>query len=179
MTKTTTKTTTKKRTVVIAPLKWQAIRFQLEGTNLYVQAARKRKNEPYRTQAGWYGLPTIGLRLALIEAGKLLGFAKSRLKLALFVEPEGFDVKDSMPLYRVVEGQFRPYDEEDGAEKAWEKDAMVLDPGWRAEVVIRYDAAVISPTEVVRVVGEAGSSCGLGAHRPGKGGELGRFTASA
>lgn len=169
-------TATKKAVVQIKLPNWQAIRFRLEGTSPYLQAPRKR-SKPYTSPKGWHGIPTVGLREALIRAAPHVSRIKtwtSSVKICVYVEPDGFDADDGMALVRIKKGRPVPFAD---AEAKWEKDANLYE-SWQADVVIRYDADVFGAMDVVQLVQSAGVEIGIGGHKIGNKGEFGSFSAA-
>jgi len=50
---------------------------------------------------GWYGIPASAFRNAMISACRLVGFKMTLAKLSVFVESDGFDRVDSIPLVKI------------------------------------------------------------------------------
>jgi hypothetical protein len=164
----------KSKAVVIPAPKWEAIRFELEGTAPYLQAPRSR-DKPYTTKEGWHGIPTAGIKRAMAQAAPFKGAKKTSVKLGIFVEAAGVDVDDGMTLCKITRGKPVPFEE---AEAKWEKNAHVFEEGWRAEVVVRYDADAFKDQEVVQLLQSAGLEVGIGGHRVEVKGEYGSFAAA-
>ena len=152
----------KTRKVQIKPPNWKGVRFRLEGTAPYVQHPFGR-DTCYLAAEGWNGIPTFGIRQSLLWAARSFqlksgGRPSSRyLKFGIFVENDGFDAQDASPLCRITKGRPRPYAEVPGAH--------VFASGWKAEVVIRFDADWWKPQEVIGLLRLAGSEVGIGRSR--------------
>lgn len=116
---------------------------------------------------GWYGIPCSSFRSAMISACRTVGFVMTRAKLAIFVEPDGYDREDNSPLVRILEGEPEPYmahvRNEGGTvdlrcRPMWRQ--------WRADVQVRYDADMLAPADVANLMQRAGLQVGLGEGRP-------------
>ena len=116
--------------------------------------------------AGWPGIPASAFRKAMISACRLVGFKMTLAKLALFVDADGFDVVDGLPLIR-IEGTPEP------VEMAVRNETGVADirvrPMWReweATVRIRFDADMFTLPDLANLLMRAGQQVGVGEGRP-------------
>ena len=141
------------------------------------QAKKNRKKEPrdfeddylqamHFSEEGWHGMPAAAYRAGLISACRIVGFAMTRAKLALFVEADRIDKLDGMPLIK-IEGEPQmvkhyvrlPHGETDIRVRAmWKK--------WSAEVRVRYDADMFSFEDVGNLMDRVGTQVGIGEGRP-------------
>lgn len=118
------------------------------------------------SEEGWIGFPASGMRAALISACRLVGFVMTRAKLSLFVEPDGMDAKDAIPLVRLYgepEMYIAPVRNSSGvadlrSRPMWRK--------WSAFVTISYDAAQFDVTDVTNLLLRVGRQVGIGEGRP-------------
>lgn len=115
---------------------------------------------------GWAGIPASAFRAAMIDACRLVKFKMTFAKLSVFVEADGFDVIDGIPLVK-INGE-------------WEQTIMharnqtgVTDirvrPMWRdwsANLRIRVDADQFSIQDVANLLLRAGQQVGIGEGRP-------------
>lgn len=143
------------------------------------QAKKGKKKEPkdfkkmwedagHRTADGWYGIPAPAFRAALISACRIVGFAMTRAKLSLFIEPDGFDAADGTPLVKVSKGK------PEYAEHAVRLESGVMDiharplwkAGWEAVVRVRYDVGQFSAEDVANLMMRVGLQVGIGEGRP-------------
>ena len=121
----------------------------------------------HKVHAGWIGIPASGLRRALISACRIVNFHMTKGKLALFVEPDGFDADDGTPLVKIV-------GEPAYSELGVRNDSGVCDlrarpmwqPGWQATVRIRFDADMFTVNDVANLLMRAGQQVGIGEGRP-------------
>jgi hypothetical protein len=120
------------------------------------------------SEDGWDGIYAAAFRNGMISACRLVGFKMTLVKLSLFVEPDGFDIVDGVPLVRiqspappvkrvmhtrnatgVIDLRSRP---------AWDK--------WSCDLRISYDADQFSATDVVNLLSRVGLQVGVGEGRP-------------
>lgn len=121
-----------------------------------------------RSAEDWEGFPAAAIRHAMISAGRLCGFKMTLLKLAVFVEPDGFK-SEGTPLIRILKGKPQPR----GPEPLPNADGSVdlrmraqWDAGWRARVRIRFDRDQCSVEDVTNLLMRAGMQIGICAGRP-------------
>ena len=141
-------------------------------------AKKGRKKEPkdfealfegaiHYSEEGWAGIPANGVRAAMVSACKVVGFAMTKAKLALFVEADGFDASEGTPLIKITKGKpkhvehaVRIQNTTDIRVRAmWEK-------GWEATLRVRYDADMFSLEDVANLIARVGMQVGLGEGRP-------------
>lgn len=115
---------------------------------------------------GWIGIPASAFRAAMISACRLVKFKMTFAKLSVFVEADGFDEVDGIPLVK-INGD-------------WEQTIMharnqtgVTDirvrPMWRdwsANLRIRIDEDQFSVQDVANLLLRAGQQVGIGEGRP-------------
>lgn len=120
------------------------------------------------SREGWCGIPAPAFRNAAISACKIVGFAMTRAKLSLFIEPDGFDRVDGTPLVKITKG------EPEYVEHAVRNESGVADirprpmwqPGWEARVRVRYDAEQFSASDVYNLFARVGIQVGILEGRP-------------
>lgn len=127
------------------------------------QDARHISNE------GWDGFPASAFRAASISACRLAGFKMTLAKLAIFVEADGFDVVDGIPLVRITKGE--PKHVEHAVRNATGVADIRARPmwaeGWEMVLRIKYDAEVFSTQDVANLMDKVGQQVGIGEGRPG------------
>ena len=117
---------------------------------------------------GGHGIPAPAFRNAMIDACRMVGFKMTHAKCSVFVEADGFDVDDATPLVRITKG------EPQYLELAVRLETGVCDirprpmwePGWEANVRIRFDADQFSVSDVANLLLRAGAQIGVGEGRP-------------
>ena len=115
---------------------------------------------------GWCGIPAGALRTAAISACRLVGYKMTLAKLSFFVEPDGFDKVDAIPLVRIYglpeqyEAAMRP--------QMGGMDIRVR-PMWRAwtaKIKVRFDADQFKLADIVNLMTRVGQQVGIGEGRP-------------
>lgn len=115
---------------------------------------------------GWRGIPAGAFRNAMISACRLVGFKMTLGKLSVFVEADGFDAVDGVPLVRIV-GE--PEKQEMHVRNATGVVDIRVRPMWRewsAEVRIRYDEDQFTHQDVANLLNRVGQQVGIGEGRP-------------
>lgn len=145
---------------------------QMQGSRAKKGALRKPKDfdAVYKdatrvSREGWHGIPAPAIRDGMISTCRLTGFKMTLAKLSLFVQADGFDADDGMPLVRLngkprvlqtanpnangsVDIRWRPI---------WDE--------WWAVLRLRWDADQFSDVDVANLLARLGAQVGLGAGR--------------
>lgn len=117
---------------------------------------------------GWCGIPAAGFRSAMISACRLVGFQMTRAKLSFFIEADGFDKEDGIPLVKITKGKPEYFEScvrlETGvvdihARPMWRE-------GWEAIIRVRYDADQFSSADIANLLLRAGLQVGICEGRP-------------
>lgn len=115
---------------------------------------------------GWQGVACASFRGAMIAACRLVGFKMTIGKQALFVEADGVDASDGMPLVR-IHGEPEPF------EAVVRNQTGVTDirmrprwDAWSADLRVRYDREQMSDEDIINLVIRAGAQCGICEGRP-------------
>jgi hypothetical protein len=148
----------------------------MERQKAGAQAKSKRVREPrdferdyhesmHLAPEGWAGIPASSFRNAAISACKIAGFVMTRAKLAIFVEPDGFD-QDGMPIVRLggEPEQHTSYARNDDGSVDIRSRPMWRE--WTAHPRVRFDADVFSAADVANLLHRVGQQVGLGEGRP-------------
>jgi len=115
---------------------------------------------------GWHGIPASAFRCAMVSACKIVGFYMTKAKLAVFIEADGIDAIDGLPLVK-IEGEPEPVEHHvrnaDGkadirVRAMWRK--------WGVQLRVRYDAGMFSSKDVVNLLARVGGQVGIGEGRP-------------
>lgn len=121
----------------------------------------------YYTPDGAYGFPAVGFKSAMVGACRFLdGIPMTVARGALHVERETVPVtgepRPREDMVRVGMGtadiRYRPEF-----------------PEWSADLIVRYNADVLSAEQVTNLLNLAGFSIGIGEWRPERNGQFGRF----
>ena len=156
----------------------QKAREQIKATQEAGRQAKSKKvREPkdfeaiyqgafYVAKEGWYGLPAAGFRNAMITACVLSDFFKSRAKLAIFIEADGFDRDDGMPLVKV---KGTPHKHECyGRNSDGSVDIRVrpMWDEWTVDLTVKFDGDMFSIEDITNLLMRAGAQVGYGEGRP-------------
>lgn len=116
---------------------------------------------------GWDGIHAAAFRNAAISACRAAGFVMTRAKLAIFVEQDGFDRDDLTPLVRITKGDpqmvVSPCRNETGVIDLRPRPTYFP---WEATLRIKYDAGILTATDVANLMLRAGCQVGIGEGRP-------------
>ena len=120
----------------------------------------------HKSAEGWVGMPSAAFRKAMISACRLVGFKMTISKLALFIEADGIDKDEGVPLVR-IEGNPRPL------EMAVRNETGVADirirplfEKWSTVLQVRFDADIFTETDIANLLMRAGLQVGIGEGRP-------------
>lgn len=154
-------------------------RAQIRATQEAGSTSRARKvREPkdfqqvyedamHRSTGGWPGIPAASFRNAMISACRAAGFVMTRAKLAVFVEADGYDANGTA-LVKITQGEPH-YHESYARNETGVVDLRarpMWDAGWQAIVRVRFDASMLSATDVANLLARAGLQVGVGEGRP-------------
>lgn len=116
---------------------------------------------------GWDGIHAASFRNAAISACRAAGFVMTKAKLAIFVEPDGFDADDFTPLVRITEGEpqmvVSPCRNASGVIDLRPRPTYMP---WAANLRIRYDAGILTAEDVANLMLRVGMQVGIGEGRP-------------
>lgn len=138
----------------------------------------------YRTADGGYGFPSVAFKGAAVTAGTSVdGITKVAARQAFHILGEDAEVrgafegtKSRMNLVKIT-----------GAEPAMREDMVKVGMGtsdlryraefypWAAEIVVRFNANVLSEGQILNLLNTAGFAVGVGEWRPEKDGSYGMF----
>lgn len=115
---------------------------------------------------GWIGIPAASFRAACISACRLVGFKMTLAKMSVFIEAEGFDRVDGVPLVR-IHGDWERLDMH--TRNATGVVDIRIRPMWRewsANLRVQYDAEQFREEDVANLLMRAGMQVGVGEGRP-------------
>lgn len=120
----------------------------------------------YRTPSGAYGFPAIGIKSAMVGAGRFTDAKMVQLRGAFHIDCEMLEVtgepRPREDMVRVGMGtadiRYRPEF-----------------PEWRIIAPIKFNTSVISAEQIANLLNVAGFAIGIGEWRPEKNGQYGRF----
>jgi len=115
---------------------------------------------------GWIGIPAGAFRNAMISACKLVGFAMTKAKLSIFVDADGFDCVDGVPLVKLDAGK------PESTRMAVRNQTGVADlrvrPMWRewgVDLRVSFDGDQFTVADVTNLLARAGMQVGVGEGR--------------
>lgn len=119
------------------------------------------------SEQGWDGIHAAAFRNAAISACRAAGFVMTKAKLAIFIEPDGFDADDRTPLVRITEGApeiiVSPCRNETGVIDL--RPRPTYQP-WAAVLTISHDADILTQEDVSNLIARVGMQVGIGEGRP-------------
>jgi hypothetical protein len=161
------------------------LRFSAKSLNMMREkqaagslAAKGKKREPkdfdalyeqsaYRSPEGWFGINASAFRNAIISVCRLVNFKMTLAKLSVFIEADGFDEFDFVPLVRIVKGERQkietPLPNANGVRDI--RVRSLWPPGWECVVRITFDADQFSTTDVCNLMARVGLQNGIGEGR--------------
>jgi hypothetical protein len=120
----------------------------------------------YRAPEGWEGMNAAAFRAAMISACRLVGFKMTLAKLSTFIEADGFDKNDGVPLVRVY-GESHTYTAHTrNATGVVDVRSRPMYRNWAAKLRVRYDTDQFKMVDVLNLVARCGMQVGIGAGRP-------------
>lgn len=123
------------------------------------------KNATYCSTEGWLGIPAPAFRDGMISACRTVGFKMTHAKLAAWVIADGFDAQSGKPLVK-IQGEPERYDayvrNDNGSidirsRPMWKE--------WSAVVRVKFDADMLSVTDVANLLMRVGYQVGIGEGR--------------
>lgn len=120
----------------------------------------------YRSADGWEGMNAAAFRAAMISACRLVGFKMTLAKLSTFIEADGFDKNDGVPLVRIF-GESHVYTAHTrNATGVVDVRSRPMYRNWAARLRVRYDTDQFKMADVLNLVARCGMQVGVGAGRP-------------
>lgn len=138
----------------------------------------------YRLEDGGYGFPSVGLKAAAVEAAmSVSGITKAAARRAFHVIGEDIDVNGAFDGVTMRQNLVRI----EGGEPRMREDMVRVGMGtadlryraefapWFAKVLVRFNAGLLSPEQIMNLFNTAGFSTGVGEWRPERDGQYGMF----
>ena len=187
--------TTKVETCVISPPNFGVVKFIIEGTAPLVverfskkmdlmakmaegSSAKNKKERTardydkeaeearYRSPDGWEGMNAAAFRCAMISACRLVGFKMTLAKLSAFVDGDGIDKNDGIPLVRVYGDSHTYTAHTRNATGVVDIRSRPMYRNWAASLCVRYDMDQFKMADVLNLISRVGMQVGIGAGRP-------------
>lgn len=124
------------------------------------------KGSLHVSEEGWHGVPASAFRSGLISACRVAQFKMTIAKLSIFIQEDGLDKVDGMPLVQIfgtpeyVEHPVR------NATGVIDLRARAMFRSWTMNVTVEFDEDQFSLDDVVNLMERLGKQVGIGAGRP-------------
>ena len=115
---------------------------------------------------GWNGIPAAAFRNGLISACRLVGFKMTLAKLSLFVEGDGFDKVDAVPLIKIEGTPESHLMHARNATGVCDLRVRAKFWPWSAILNVSYDSDQFTATDVANLLLRVGAQVGIGEGRP-------------
>lgn len=127
---------------------------------------KEAEDARYRSGDGWEGVNAAAFRAGMISACRLVGFKMTLAKLSVFVEADGFDLQDGIPLVRVY-GKSETYTAHTrNATGVVDVRSRPMYREWAIKLRVRFDADQFTVQDVYNLVARVGGQVGLCEGRP-------------
>lgn len=138
----------------------------------------------YRLADGGHGFPSVAFKNAAVTAGtSVAGITKIAARQAFHILGEDADIKGAFDGSKSRVNLVRI----EGAEPEIREDMVRIGlgsadlryraeySGWHAKILVRFNANVLSPAQILNLLNTAGFAVGVGEWRPEKDGQSGLF----
>jgi hypothetical protein len=120
----------------------------------------------YRAPEGWEGVNAAAFRAGMISACRLVGFKMTLAKLSVFIEADGFDLQDGIPLVRVY-GKSETFTAHTrNATGVVDVRSRPMYRDWAIKLRVRFDADQFNAQDVYNLIARVGGQVGLCEGRP-------------
>jgi hypothetical protein len=123
-------------------------------------------NAQHISTEGWNGIPASSFRNAMISACRVAGFKMTIAKLSVFVDGDGFDQDDLMPLVKINGTPTMLHSHVRNATGVIDIRTRAQFWPWSAVVRIKYDADQFSAVDCANLMMRVGAQVGIGEGRP-------------
>lgn len=127
---------------------------------------RDAEESRYRGPGGWEGFNAAAMRAGMISACRLVGFKMTLAKLSVFVEADGFDVADGLPLIRLYGASVTFTAHTRNATGVVDVRSRPQYRDWAAKLRVKFDRSQFSATDILNLIARVGGQVGIGAGRP-------------
>jgi hypothetical protein len=127
---------------------------------------RECEEARYRHSQGWEAVNAASFRSACISACRLVGFKMTIAKMSIFIEQDGLDAIDGLPIVRVYGDSSTFTAHTRNATGVCDIRARPKYDDWFCNVRISWDTTQFSDSDVFNLLARAGRQVGIGAGRP-------------
>lgn len=112
-------------------------------------------------------IPAIAIKAAMVAACRLIDFKMTEMKQCVWVEADGYDPDEEVPLIRISKGKPRKFEQmvRNSTGVSDIRSRPMWDEGWEALVRIRFDADRFTIEDVSNLLMRAGLQVGIGEGR--------------
>jgi hypothetical protein len=127
---------------------------------------KEAEDARYRAPEGWEGVNAAAFRAGMISACRLVGFKMTLAKLSVFIEADGFDKQDGIPLVRVY-GKSETFTAHTrNATGVVDVRSRPMYREWAIKLRVRFDADQFNVQDVYNLIARVGGQVGLCEGRP-------------
>jgi len=127
---------------------------------------KEAEDARYRSVENWEGMNAAAFRTGSISACRLVGFKMTLAKLSVFVEADGLDLKDGIPLIRIY-GNSETYTAHTrNATGVVDVRSRPMYREWATRLRVRFDADQFTTQDIYNLISRVGLQVGIGAGRP-------------
>ena len=127
---------------------------------------KEAEDARYRSTEGWEGVNAAAFRAGMISACRLVGFKMTLAKLSVFVEADGFDLQDGIPLVRVYGTSETLTAHTRNATGVVDVRSRPMYRDWAIKLRVRFDADQFNAQDVYNLIARVGGQVGLCEGRP-------------
>lgn len=127
---------------------------------------RDAEEARYRHIDGWEGINAACFRAGMISACRLVGFKMTLAKLSVFIEADGFDKADGLPIVRIYGDSNTFTAHTRNATGVVDVRARPQYREWASRLRVKFDQTQFSATDVINLISRVGLQVGIGAGRP-------------
>lgn len=127
---------------------------------------RETEEARYRSDEGWEGMNAAAFRAGMISACRLVGFKMTLAKLSCFIEADGWDAVDSLPLIRIYGASNQYSAHTRNATGVVDVRVRPMYKKWAAKLRVKYDQDQFSTQDIFNLISRVGAQVGIGAGRP-------------
>lgn len=115
---------------------------------------------------GWNGIPAGAFRAGMISACRLVGFKMTLAKLSVFVEADGIDKVDGVPLVRINGTPEKNIMAVRNATGVCDMRCRPMWREWSVDLRVKFDEDQFSLQDVTNLLMRVGQQVGIGEGRP-------------
>jgi len=136
--------------------------------NLPAKDFKKEYEDHLRTdENGIPGIPITAFRNGMIDACRSVAFKMTVARQCIFLESDGYDPDDGMPIVHFSKGKPEPFI---SFVKIGQTVSLVARPrwrpGWEMRLRIRFDENLLKAKDIMTLLQAMGKNIGVGAGRP-------------